>query len=407
MRVLTFTSLFPSRVKPLHGLFIYQRMSHFARRQGNTVVAIAPVPYFPSWLRWSARQALSIIPGREQIGDIATYHPRYPLIPKISMPLHGWLMFLGSVRLARRLHHRYNFDFIDSHYVYPDGFAALLIGSILRLPVMVSARGTDINLFPSFRLIRPLIRSTLRRAAGAVAVSDSLRDAMVRLGMAADAVQVIGNGVDPERFFPEPRSVARQRLGLPQDAHIVVSVGGLVEAKGHHHLISAVSSLASRCPDLKTYLIGEGPSRARLQAMIRSLGAQDRVTLVGSCTNQELRFWYSAADLSVLTSSREGWPNVILESMACGTPVLATAVGAVSEIIASSDLGVIVDQQMESIAGGLLTAFERSWDRDLIAGYARRRTWDQVAAELEQWFSTRLALPSHSEQPPKAAQTSS
>jgi len=117
MKVLTFTSLFPNRAKPAHGVFVYQRMSHFARRAGNSVVAVAPVPYFPSGLPSSKWKAFSQTPRREQIGNLTVYHPRYLLLPRISMLLHGWLMFLGSYLLVRRLHYQLDFDCIDSHYV--------------------------------------------------------------------------------------------------------------------------------------------------------------------------------------------------------------------------------------------------------------------------------------------------
>ena len=389
MRVLTFTSLFPNRVKPVHGIFVYQRMSHFARRPGNSVVVVAPVPYFSSWLRRSKREC---VPRQEQVGNLPAYHPRYPLIPKVSMPLHGWLMFLGSFSLVRRLHRQHKFDVIDAHYVYPDGFAAVLLGAFLGLPVVVSARGTDINLFPSFRLIRPMIRYTLGKASAVVAVSASLRNAMLSLGLTPDKVGVIGNGVDLERFFPLELSTARSRLNLPQDAQIAVSVGGLVEAKGHQYLVAALGSIVDRYPNLRAYIVGEGPLRAKLQSMIQAGGLQDHITLVGAQANEDLKFWYNAADVTVLTSSREGWPNVILESLACGTPVIATGVGGVPEVIVSPELGVIVEQTAHSVACGLETAFQRKWDRVFIERYARHRTWDRVAAELEQWFNTHLGV---------------
>jgi teichuronic acid biosynthesis glycosyltransferase TuaC len=396
MQVLTFTSLFPNSANPAHGLFVYQRMSHFACRPGNHVIAVAPVPYFPRWFRPSKRHASSLAPKEERIGDLTIYHPRYPLLPAVSMPLHGWLMLLGTFLLVRRLHQQNRFDCIDAHYVYPDGFAAVLLGKLLGLPVIVSARGTDINLFPSFRLIRPMIRWTLRNVAGAVAVSTGLQDAMLRLGLPRDSVQVIGNGVDLERFSSVDRAAARNHLGLPQDAQIVVSVGGLVEAKGHHHLILSLAAILPRHPKLRAYIIGEGPSRSKLESLIRARGLQNHVVLQGSQANEQLRFWYSSANLSCLTSSREGWPNVILESMACGTPVLATGVGGVPEVIASPDVGLIVDQSVHSIASGLETALTKAWDRTAIERYARQRTWDKVAAELEQWFNSRLNLASNS-----------
>ena len=387
MRVLTFTSLFPNAVEPLLGIFVYQRLAHLARRPGNLVQVVAPVPYFPSWLRGSRWQAKAQVPRHEQFGELTVYHPRYPLLPRVSMPLQGLLMFLGSLSLVRRLHRRMHFDCIDAHYVYPDGFAALLLGKWLRLPVVVSARGTDINLFPSFRLIRPMIRWTLRRAEGIVGVCAALKDAMVELGVPPEKIRVIGNGVDAHRFEPMERRAARDKLGLPRDAPMIVAVGALIPRKGYQFLLPALAAMAPRYPALRLYIVGEGDFRAELENMARRLSLDDRVFLVGSRPNEELSSWYSAADVSCLVSSREGWPNVLLESLACGTPVVATKVWGVPEVLVSPELGIMVDQDSRDIAAELARALETHWDRNALVRHARNRTWEVVAAEVENYLA--------------------
>jgi glycosyltransferase involved in cell wall biosynthesis len=390
VRVLTFTSLFPNSQQPLLGIFVYQRIAHFARRPGNLVQVVAPVPYFPRWLPGTRWQNYAQIPREERIGNLTVYHPRYLLLPKISMPLHGLLMFLGSLSLVRRLKQKIDFDCIDAHYVYPDGFAATMLGRRLGLPVIVSARGTDVNLFPSFPLIRSMIRRTLRRAAGIVAVSKALKENMVKLGVPPEKISVIGNGVDTQRFQPLDRQIARRQLGMPEEAQVVVSVGSLIPSKGYQLLLAAAAGIAPRHPNLQIYLLGEGFYRARLEALAHEAGMQDRLHLVGSKPNEELAVWFSAADVSCLASAREGWPNVLLESLACGTPVLATRVGGVPEVITSSELGVLVDQDVASIARGLEQALERQWDREALVRYAQTRTWDVVAAEVERYLASQI-----------------
>jgi len=391
VRILTYTSLFPNREKPLQGIFIYQRMAHVARRAGNAVQVIAPVPYFPSWLpsnRWST---LGRVPKRETFGDLLVHHPSYPFLPKISMPLHGLLMFLGTLRLVLRLHRQNPFDCIDAHFVYPDGFAAVLLGRLLNLPVIVSARGTDINLYPSFKLIRPMIRWTLRNSAGLIAVSASLRDVMIELGSRQDRVRVIGNGIDAARFQPVDGNQARSHLGLPENNRVIVSVGGLVPRKGFHFLIPAVSRIAARFPDVRLYILGEGEQRPALEKLVREHRAQEFIFLPGSVPNEELRFWYSAADVSCLVSSREGWANVLQESLACGTPVVATRVWGAPEIVVSPDLGLLVDQNIADIASALERSLSSHWNRAAIAHHARARTWQTVAAEVEDFLSNSVS----------------
>jgi teichuronic acid biosynthesis glycosyltransferase TuaC len=386
LRILTYTSLFPNEAQPVLGVFIYQRMAHVAAR-GNEVVVVAPIPYIPRWMPRSQRwDVYKNIPREERIERLRVYHPRYLLLPGISMPLHGLLMFVGTFFCVRRLHRHCQFQGIDAHYVYPDGFAAALIGKLLGLPVVVSARGTDMNLFPSFRMIRPLIRWTLENVAGSIAVCTALKTSMVEVGLPAEKVQVIGNGVDPARFQAIDQSEARRAVGVPESKLMLVAVGSLIPRKGYQFLLPAIAKITGEFPEVVLYIVGEGEARKKLEAQSETLGIRNRVVLVGNRPNEELKNWYSAAQVSCLVSSREGWPNVLLESMACGTPVVATGGWGVPEIITSVELGIIVDQNVESIAAGLRTALRRKWNPEILIRHSQGRNWDVVASEVEEYL---------------------
>lgn len=306
------------------------------------------------------------------------------------MPAHGMLMYLVSLSLARRLHRERRFDCVDAHFVYPDGFAAVRLGKKLRLPVVVSGRGTDINLYPSFRLIRPMLRWTLTHAGGVIAVSGDLKNKMIALGIPETKIRAIPNGVDTERFQPSDAKTVRKQLGLPEEGQLIVSVGSLIESKGHHLLIAAVAEVARSFPHLRLYILGEGVYRARLEEVVREMKMQDRVTFFGTRPNEELNLWFSAADLSCLISSREGWPNVVSEALACGTPVLATRAGGIPEIISSPELGIFVERNVQSIAVGLERALTKPWNRAEIARRSRSRSWDTVAAEVEAFLQSTI-----------------
>jgi teichuronic acid biosynthesis glycosyltransferase TuaC len=390
LRILTFTALYPNKINPLQGIFIHQRVKHLARRLGNSVEVIAPVPYFPFWLPVPRWRQFSQIPRQEEIDGLRIHHPRYPLLPGISMPAHGMLMYLASLTLARRLHREKTFDCIDAHFVYPDGFAAVRLGKHLSLPVVVSARGTDINLYSSFRLIRQMLRWTLTNASGAIAVSADLKNKMIALGIPKAKIQVISNGVDTGRFHQLDAKTARKQLQLTKEHLIAVYFGSLIESKGHHLLIAAVAKLAARFPKLRLYVLGEGVYRAKLEELVREKQLQDKVLLLGNRPNEELSLWFNAADMSCLMSSREGWPNVVSEALACGTPVLASRTGGVPEIITSPDLGILVEQDVDSVAAGLEQALTKSWNREEISRRSRLRSWDAVAAEVEAFLQSTI-----------------
>jgi glycosyltransferase involved in cell wall biosynthesis len=323
------------------------------------------------------------MPREESVGGLTVIHPRYPHVPKIAMFLHGFLLFLGCYRCVARIHREKTFDCIDSHWVYPDGFAAVLLGKVLGIPVFCSARGTDINVYPTFRLIRPLIRWSLRRAAGIIAVSQSLKQVIVKLGIPEDRIRVIGNGVDLARFERMDRQEARKKLGLPLEGQVVVSVGTLNEHKCHTRLILAFKEIASRWPELRLYILGEGHLREALEKLVSDSGLHGRVFLPGMQANETLKWWYNAADFTCLSSSREGWPNVLLESLACGTPVVATRVGGVPEVIASPEHGILVEPEVAALAQGLEGALAQKWNREALVEYARSHTWNEVAKEVE------------------------
>jgi glycosyltransferase involved in cell wall biosynthesis len=381
---LTFASLFPNSSDPDHGIFVYQRSAHLAKRPGNEVEVVAPIPYLPRWVKIRRWQTAATLPHQETIRTLTVHHPRYLLLPRISMPFHALSMFLGCLPEIRRINRRRKIDCIDAHFVYPDGLVAVLLGKLLRIPVIVSARGTDINVYPSFYLIRPMIRWTLRRASALIAVSAALKSAMAALGTDENKIRVVSNGVDSQRFQNSKQEEARRQLNLPLEGRLILSVGALIPSKGHRLLVRAFSRIAAELGNVWLFILGEGPYRSELQQLITKLGLNGKVQLPGKCRNEELPLWYNAADISCLASAREGWPNVVTESLACGTPVVATRVGGIPEILHSAELGLLTEQREESLAAGLKQALSRKWDRAEISRVTRERTWETVAAEVEQ-----------------------
>ncbi len=384
MRVLTFTSLFPNRMFPNSAVFIKNRMAAVNNIPGVEVKVVAPVPWFPAFVPGNGRwQQLAKVPQREQFDGLEVHHPRYLVTPKIGMSLYGRNMYSGCMKTVEELYRLWPFDLIDAHYVYPDGLAALMLGEKLNIPVVVSARGTDMNVYPQIRAVAPLIKKVLGRTQHQIAVSQSLADRMHDNGASSDRMTVIPNGIDPAVMQRVDVLQARQKLQLPHDAKILLSVGNLVELKGHHLLIEAIGKLKSEERlDFKAYIIGRGSERNKLQRQIENLGLVDFVHLQGEVDNRELKYWYSAADISFLGSSREGWPNVVSESLACGTPVVATDVNGIPEILTSADYGVIVQRSPDAFAAGIVKSLSTNWDRNFIAEYGQLKTWDHVAEEV-------------------------
>lgn len=394
MKVLVFTSLYPNHLAPNFGVFIKERMTAFARR-GHEVRVVAPVPYYPH-LKIGSRAQYARIEPQEEIEGLTVYHPRYFMTPKVGMSTYGMTMYLSVLPFIKRLQREFDFDLIDGHYVYPDGFAALKLGQHFNKPVVVSARGSDINLFAKFPIIRRLLRHTLTRADHVIAVCQALKEAMVQLEAPAEKISVIPNGVDTQKFFRVDKKQSRERLGLPE-AKIILSVGRLEPVKGFALLVKAFQKLLvdEEKKAVRLVIVGEGSERAKLERLIATLHLHERVRLVGARPHDELKQWYSAADCLCLASEREGWPNVVLEALACGTPVIATKIWGIPEIITSDALGILTERNEEALAQALARALNTAWNKAALVQYGRARTWERVARAVENTFAAAMHVHAH------------
>jgi teichuronic acid biosynthesis glycosyltransferase TuaC len=378
IRLLTFSTLFPHAARPNHGIFVENRLRHLLASQQAISTVLAPVPWFPSRSGRFGDWALNArAPTAETRHGIAISHPRYPVIPKIGMLAAPWLLFRAMVpQVARLLAEGHRFDAIDAHYIYPDGVAATWLGRRFGLPVVMTARGTDVNLIPRHRGPRRLIQGAIRDASAIIAVSAALKQVLVELGAPPDKVTVLRNGVETDLFHPPvDRTAARAALGLKGPT--LISVGGLIERKGHHRTIEAMRQL----PGFELLIAGEGPERERLSGLVASFGLSDRVRLLGPRPHRELPALYGAADASVLASSREGWANVLLESMACGTPVVAANIWGNPEVVRTPEAGVIYEPNTpDGLAAGVRRLFSSLPDRETTRAYAEPFSWDETTA---------------------------
>jgi teichuronic acid biosynthesis glycosyltransferase TuaC len=379
MKILTFTTLFPNAEQPDHGIFVENRLRHLLGSRQVTAEVIAPVPWFPLASGAFGRFArLARVPLQEQRHGLAVRHPRYVSIPKIGMHIAPLLLYLGARRVANRLlAEGHDFDLIDAHYFYPDGVAAALLGRELGKPVVITARGTDINLIADFALPRRMILWAARRAAAVITVCEALRARLIELGADAAAIHTLRNGVDLVRFRPRERAEARRKYGVDGAAPVLLSVGHLIERKGHHVLIAALAQL----PEARLLIAGDGPERAALDRLATRLGIAERVKFLGRVAHDDLAETYSAADLLVLASSREGWANVLLEAMACGTPVVATKVWGTPEVVADAAAGLLVEPRTAAaFAAAIARLLTAPPSRPATRLYAERFSWDATTA---------------------------
>jgi teichuronic acid biosynthesis glycosyltransferase TuaC len=391
IRVVTFTTLFPNAEQRGHGIFVENRLRHLVASGQVTARVIAPIPWLPPALArfLPSYAALPRVPSSETRWGISVLHPRFPVIPKIGMTVSPALL---AARALPAIHHLRrtsgDFDLIDAHYLYPDGVAAVVLGKLLRKPVVITARGSDVNLLPQYRLPRRMIAYAARKADGVVTVSTALKDGLVALGVPASQIRVLRNGVDLTMFRPRDRTAARARLALGSPT--LLCVGNLVDLKGHDLVIGALPALAS----YSLLIAGEGPERPALEQLAARLGVAGRVRFLGRIQHDQLPELYSAADVLVLASSREGWPNVLLEAMACGTPVVASRVSGIPEIVKRPEAGeLMTERTTEGVAVAVRALTARAPQREATRRYAEGFSWDDTTHGQIRLFTEILSRP--------------
>lgn len=373
IRTLLFSTLYPNSVRPSHGIFVETRLRHLLASGEVETRVVAPVPWFPfRHPRFGEYAKHAAVPRQEERNGIRVEHPRYLLLPRIGMNSAPASLARAGLKAARKLIAAgYDFDLIDAHYFYPDGVAATIIGKALNKPVVITARGTDINLIPQYPKPKQMILQAADDCAAMITVCAALKDAIVGLGGTAQKITALRNGVDLQLFQPEDKPQARAAFGM-SDKFAIATVGHLIERKGHHLVIEALAQL----PDAELYLVGGGEEDSRLRALADQLGITNRVHFLGAMPQAKLRTLYSAVDCLVLASSREGWANVLLEAMACGTPVVATNVWGTPEVVAAPEAGVLMDERS---AGGIVRAIARLREalpaRSATRAYAEQFGW--------------------------------
>lgn len=372
LSILTVTTLFPNPVQKVHGVFVETRLRRLLASGRVAARVLAPVPWLPAFVHYPSLGPLHEIPQHVMRGELLVEHPRYVVVPKIGMTITPYTLYRTMHRsLKAILASGYEVDLIDAHYFYPDGVAAVWLAREFGLPVTVTARGTDINLIPKYSVPRRLIQNAAAAADGLITVCQALKTRLIELGVPDERIVVLRNGVDLNLFRPIDRGRARRELGMTR--RTIGSVGHLVERKGHHHIIRALA----RLPDTDLIIVGAGPDRGALEKLAAAMGVSNRVRFLKPVDQQRLCAIYNAIDALVLASSREGWANVLLEGMACGTPVVASPVWGTPEIVASPEAGVLMPSVDDAgVVAGVTRLFEALPQREATRYYAEAFGWE-------------------------------
>jgi glycosyltransferase involved in cell wall biosynthesis len=371
LRILALTNLFPSPWDPRRAAFNRQQFERLGRVHDVSVrVAV---------------NFLDRLQGRK--GDpgtrVATECFTFVYPPGFARSLHAafWyasLMLQGGWRIRKG-----DYDCLLASWASPDAVAVSWLARRLGVPYVVKVHGSDLNTQAEQPRRRRQIARALRGAHGVIAVSRALAEKAVALGADRARVHTIYNGVDADRFHPGARDEARRRLKLDAEGPIVLYVGNLKLSKGCRDLLDAFPAVLARHAGARLFYVGDGPDRHALVQRAESLGLTDKMRLVGSVPHDALPDWFRAANLLCLPSHNEGVPNVVLEAMACGTPVVATRVGGIPEVL-PDEAGLLVEARaIDALGAALARALDETWDAQAIVAHAGKFRWDDNIRMVE------------------------
>jgi teichuronic acid biosynthesis glycosyltransferase TuaC len=372
LKITVVTSIFPIPSQPYRGHSEYEIV--LALSKNADVNVICPFPRYPRWFqpRFDCRHPdLSYSPP-----GVATRYFEYPALPGVTRAINGLVCakYLEGYLRKTKPHLACNF------WLYPEGYATVAAARRLGIPSVICSIGSDLN-----RIADPVsrwwTRLAMRRASFVVTKSEHLRERALDMGISADKVRTVRNGCDAKVFHLADRRAARAQLNVDNNAELVLFVGRLDGKKGIFELLDAFASLAGRHPNLRLAYVGDGPGGEPLRSRARHLGLENRICMAGACPSPKVAEWLAAANMLALPSYSEGYPNVVIEALSCGRPVIATDVGGITELVNESSGILVAPRDSQSLTNAIEAGLQRDWDERFISEQFRRG-WDEAADEL-------------------------
>ena len=373
LRIAVVTAHYPSSGEPTRGRPAYQTLRVLSCQ--CEVEVFYPHAAYPPLLKPRSR-TYDLFDHAYTLPGVTAHYYDYPVVPLASRPFNGWVAGRALLPHVKR----FNPDLVFSYCLYPDGYAGLTVAKALSVPFAAMGVGSDVHSIHD-RFSLKHTKTLLREADLLLAISGDLRERMIALGAPPEKTRTVISGSDPEVFHVRDRAAARVQLGINPSAEAVVFIGRMDLRKGLRELVEAASSIHARRPNLHAYLVGDGPDAPLVESAIADHQAGSFIHLLPGCGFDQVAIWMAAADLVTLPSYMEGCPNVILEALACGRPVVATNVGGIPEIMSDACGRLVPPRDSAALALALDAVLSANWDAPSIAAHWSR-SWTVVATEL-------------------------
>ena len=358
-RLLFISNLFPDAREPYRGLDNVTLLHHLRDRWDIRVLALRPS--LKAW--WNGAQAWQ---PRDQDQSLMPRYVPVRYVPKMGGAFNHRLMLAELQRVLPEVKQAFAWDVVLASWLFPDGWAAT---QAVKGPRVLIAQGSDVHRYLGSGSRRRAILEAVANSRAVITRSKSLATLLARAGAAPALLHPVHNGVDVTVFHPGPPSGAQEK--------VVLFVGNLLPVKNPALLLRAFAKVPAPA---RLVLAGKGPLRESLEALAATLGIADRVQFLGPLLAPQIAEWMRVADVLCMSSLNEGLPNVVIEAMASGLPVVATNVGGIHELIDEPWKGTLVPSGDDTaLAAALNEALFRPLDRARIAAYGQGLSWARTA----------------------------
>lgn len=382
MRIIIITNLYPNLLEPNRATFNRSQFRELA--QYCDLKIIAPIAWTDRLANWANKKGS--IPQQEFIDTIEVFHPTYFFPPKVFRPIYGLCYWLSIFGTFTKINKKFNADVIFATWAFPDAYAAAIISKRSKLPLITKIHGSDIHSIKG-SLRGRFTTWALDNSGKVVSVSNDLANQVHKMGISPNKTMTLYNGVDEQIFAPSNKRKARLQLNIHSDNKILLYVGNLKKVKGADLLADTIAILRSTHSNIHLYIIGQGVLKSHIEKQLNVLNITSSVSFLGMLSQEQISSWMNAADLLVIPSRNEGVPNVMLEAMSCGLPVVATKVGGIPEIIRQGVTGTLCEAPISKLlAEALANSLETKWNPSSIIEIAGQYTWKNNTKRLLEQF---------------------
>ena len=385
MKLIFISNLFPDESEPVRGLDNATVLSWLHKNHDFECRVISPRSAFPPPIRSGKLAGLKSRPSDEFSQPV---YPKVGYVPRIGSRWNDRLMARGLKSVLENSIRKSPPDLVLSSWLFPDGCAVANLCEGKNIPVALITQGTDTHQYLEDPIRRQKIVAAIKKSKGVICRSGDLAYRLRNAGVPEAKLQVIYNGIDTSIFNRGDKLKTRQHLGISEWSPLLLFVGNFLPVKNPLHIIQSHAELnkrrleAGKGPALLR-MIGDGPLRGEMNREIKRLGTEAEVELLGRMASPDIANWMNAADVFCLSSRNEGFPNVLLEAMACGLPIVSTNVGGISEKLTDPTIGrLVAEGKIEEFVEALEQSLsEKQWEESGLD-----LSWGSAAAQYALFF---------------------